>query len=67
MPVADPATGSDVPELLDKAHRAANAVDAGVRAALDPIKELIKTPPRRTPTTSCTVRPMSATATTSSR
>src|SRR5262245_35084451 len=44
-PIADPAVGSDVPELLDKAHRAANAIDVAVRAALDPIKELIKTPP----------------------
>ncbi len=45
IPIADPVTGSDVPELLDKARRAANAVNAGVRAALDPIKELLKTPP----------------------
>ena len=45
-PVADPTNGSDVPELLGKAQRAANAVNAGVRAALDPIKELITTAPR---------------------
>jgi len=45
VPVADPTTGGNAPELLDKAHRAANAINAGVRAALDPIKELIKTPP----------------------
>ena len=45
VPVADPVPGSDVPELLDKAHRAANAVDVAVRAALDPVKELIRTPP----------------------
>jgi len=44
-PIADAAVGSNVPELLDKAHRAANAIDVAVRAALDPIKELIKTPP----------------------
>ena len=46
-PIADGATGSNVPELLDKAHRAANAVDVGVRAALDPVKELIKTTPQQ--------------------
>lgn len=34
VPTADPTMGSNVPELLDKAHRAANAVDVGVRAAL---------------------------------
>ena len=45
-PVADPTNGSDVPELLGKAQRAANAVNGGVRAALDPIKELITTAPR---------------------
>ena len=45
-PVADPTNGSDVPELLGKAQRAANAVNVGVRAALDPIKELITTAPR---------------------
>src|SRR5678809_78825 len=33
MPIADAATGGNVPELLDRAHRAANAVDVGVRAA----------------------------------
>jgi hypothetical protein len=38
-------TGTDVPELLDKGHRAANAINYGVRAALDPIKDLIKTEP----------------------
>jgi hypothetical protein len=47
VPIADAATGGNVPELLDKAHRAANAVDVGVRAALDPVKELIKTPPQQ--------------------
>jgi hypothetical protein len=47
MPIADAATGGNVPELLDRAHRAANAVDVGVRAALDPIKELIKTSPQQ--------------------
>jgi hypothetical protein len=45
-PVADPTNGSDVPELLGKAQRAANAVNGGVRAALDPIKELLTTGPR---------------------
>jgi len=45
LPVADPVTGSNVPELLDRAHRAANAVDVAVRAALDPIAALIKTTP----------------------
>ena len=45
VPTADPTMGSNVPELLDKAHRAANAVDVGLRAALDPIKELMKTQP----------------------
>ena len=45
VPTADPTMGSNVPELLDKAHRAANAVDVGVRAALDPIKDLMKTQP----------------------
>ena len=44
-PIADPAVGSNVPELLDKAHRAANAIDAGVRAALDPVGALMKTLP----------------------
>jgi hypothetical protein len=48
VPVADPVTGSDVPDLLDEAHRAANAVNAGVRAALDPIKALLTTPPAQT-------------------
>jgi hypothetical protein len=47
LPVADTATGANVPELLDKAHRAANAIDVGVRAALDPVKELIKTSPQQ--------------------
>jgi len=48
VPVADAATtGSNAPELLDKAHRSANAVDVAVRAALDPIKTLIKTPPQQ--------------------
>src|SRR3954462_1462654 len=45
VPTADPTMGSNVPELLDKAHRAANAVDVGIRAALDPIKDLMKTQP----------------------
>jgi hypothetical protein len=45
VPVADPVTGSDVPALLDEAHRAAEAVNAGVRAALDPIKALLETQP----------------------
>lgn len=45
VPIADPVTGSSVPELLDKAHRAANAVDVAVRAALDPIKALLQTQP----------------------
>jgi len=45
VPIADPVTGSTVPELLDKAHRAANAVDVAVRAALDPVKQLIQTQP----------------------
>ena len=48
VPQADPTNGSNVPELLDKAHRAANAVDVGVRAALDPIKELMQTRPTQT-------------------
>src|SRR5262249_17477731 len=47
VPAADAATGSNAPELLDKAHRAANAVDVAVRAALDPIKALIKTQPQQ--------------------
>ena len=34
------------PELLDKAHRAADDIDYGVRAALDPVKDLIKTKPQ---------------------
>jgi hypothetical protein len=46
-PIADATTGSNVPELLDKAHRAANAVDVGVRAALDPVKALIRTAPQQ--------------------
>jgi hypothetical protein len=46
VPIADPQAGSDVPELLDKANRAANAINAGVRAALDPIGALMKTTPR---------------------
>ena len=45
VPIADPVVGSNVPELLDGAHRAANAINAGVRAALDPIRALIETPP----------------------
>lgn len=44
-PVVDGGAGSNVPELLDKAHRAANAIDVAVRAALDPVADLIKTPP----------------------
>src|SRR5690348_8982945 len=48
VPQADPTNGSNVPELLDKAHRAANAIDVGVRAALDPIKELMQTRPAQT-------------------
>ena len=46
-PVADAATSGNVPEMLDKAHRAANAVDVAVRAALDPVKDLIKTSPQQ--------------------
>jgi hypothetical protein len=43
---SDPAAaGSQVPALLDRAHRAANAINYGVRAALDPVKDLIKTEP----------------------
>lgn len=38
-------TGVDVPELLAKARRAANAVNAGIRTTLDPIKDILKTPP----------------------
>jgi hypothetical protein len=34
------------PELLDKAHRAADDINYGVRAALDPVKDLIKTKPQ---------------------
>ena len=44
-PTVDGSAGSNVPELLDKAHRAANAIDLGVRAALDPIADLLKTTP----------------------
>jgi hypothetical protein len=44
VPIMDPPP-SNVPPLLDRANRAANAVDVGVRAALDPIKDLIKTKP----------------------
>jgi hypothetical protein len=47
VPVLDDGAGSNVPELLAKAHRAANAVNVGVRAALDPINELIKIPPQQ--------------------
>src|SRR6187401_1909172 len=35
--------GTAVPDLFDRAHRAANAINYGVRAALDPIKDLTKT------------------------
>jgi hypothetical protein len=45
VPIADPVTGSGVPELLGQTQRAAEAVNAGVRAALDPIKALLETPP----------------------
>jgi hypothetical protein len=38
------------PELLDKAHRAANGINYGVRAALDPVKDLIKTKPQESST-----------------
>jgi len=38
-------TGSPVPELLDKARRAGNAINAGIRTTLDPIKDILKTPP----------------------
>jgi hypothetical protein len=41
-------SGSTVPELIDKARRAANAVDTGIRAALDAVKDLIKTAPTQT-------------------
>src|SRR5262245_39331239 len=47
VPVMDAPSASDVPELLDKAHRAANAVNVAVRAALDPINELTMTPPQQ--------------------
>jgi hypothetical protein len=36
------------PELLDKAHRAADDINYGVQAALDPVKDLIKTKPQET-------------------
>ena len=48
VPVADPVTGNDVPVLLTEARRAADAVNAGVRAALDPIRALQSTPPAQT-------------------
>jgi hypothetical protein len=34
-----------VPPLIDKARRAANAINAGIRTTLDPIRDIIKTPP----------------------
>jgi hypothetical protein len=44
-PDAGVVKGTPVPELLDKARRAANAVNAGIRMTLDPIKDIIKTMP----------------------
>jgi hypothetical protein len=44
-PDAGGGSGSPVPELLDKARRAANAINAGIRTTLDPIKDIVKTPP----------------------
>jgi hypothetical protein len=38
-------TGVPVPELLAKARRAGNAVNAGIRTTLDPIKDILKTTP----------------------
>jgi hypothetical protein len=37
--------GAPVPELLEKARRAANAINAGIRTTLDPIKDILKTTP----------------------
>jgi hypothetical protein len=45
------AASTQVPELLDRTHRAANAINYGVRAALDPIKDLIKSAPIQTDNT----------------
>jgi hypothetical protein len=38
-------TGSPVPELLDMARRGANAINAGIRTTLDPIKDILKSTP----------------------
>ncbi len=48
LPGATAAASTEVPELLDRTHRAANAINYGVRAALDPIKDLIKIAPIQT-------------------
>jgi hypothetical protein len=42
---AHPSTGSPVPPLLDDARRAAGGVNAGLRAALDPIRNLLQSVP----------------------
>lgn len=42
---AGAANKSHVPELLDKARKGANAINAGIRTTLDPIKDLTKTIP----------------------
>ena len=41
-PIADPAMA---PEAIDQARAGAEAINAGVRAALNPIRDLIRTPP----------------------
>jgi hypothetical protein len=40
--------GTAVPELVDRARRAANGVNTGIRAALDAVRDLIKTTPTQT-------------------
>jgi hypothetical protein len=44
-PTGDAGAAPAMPELLDKAHRAADDINYGVRSALDPVKDLIKTKP----------------------
>src|SRR4029078_3522195 len=41
-PIADPPMA---PEAIDQARAGAEAINAGVRAALSPIRDLIRTPP----------------------
>jgi hypothetical protein len=37
--------GPPLPELIDKARKAANAINAGIRTTLDPIRDITKTAP----------------------